>query len=244
MSELLPPSLRWEYAMLLEPYVQWLEDAESLVEADHPDVDMLIETIHRAPVDALSYWSAQDGVEAMLNIGLSYEWGNPESLLGLDEPPDWLMLEHFHLRLRNAYSSLKDIAPDHNYERFSANLAIRNRQVVHWSGYVALSGALAGARSRAGLTQRQLAEQMGISQAKVALSERYDSKRKPKIDLVMEWMEACGVPTMLTFGLDLSRLGPDDTELVQAVVEALASSDDPSLRRALEAVAALSKSSD
>jgi len=58
------------------------------------------------------------------------------------------------------------------------------------------------AREEAGLTQRKLAERLGVSQQAIAQAERWQSN--PTVELIRRWAEACGA----TASIRLTRPRP------------------------------------
>jgi DNA-binding XRE family transcriptional regulator len=68
-------------------------------------------------------------------------------------------------------------------------------------------------RESAGLTQTQLAEQMGITQQAIARAERWSSN--PTIAFMRRWASACGRNLELRFEGQSSRLAPNPNDGIQ-----------------------------
>ncbi len=68
-------------------------------------------------------------------------------------------------------------------------------------------------RESAGLTQAQLAEQMGITQQAIARAERWSSN--PTIAFMRRWARACGQSLELRFAGMAPRLAPNPDDGLQ-----------------------------
>jgi transcriptional regulator with XRE-family HTH domain len=81
-----------------------------------------------------------------------------------------------------------------------------------------LGQALADLRSRAELSQRELAERVGVAVMSISSIER--GHRTPSVDTLTKWVEACGGGAVLLLPGDIEVMPAETAALVRHLVRA------------------------